>query len=70
MLQRADSALYEAKRAGRNCVKAQMPAPETVDLPAPVSGRRESNTLELPETQEDMMTKLRRAHCGRVRIDD
>jgi diguanylate cyclase (GGDEF)-like protein len=35
MLQRADSALYEAKRAGRNCVKAQLPAPES-ELPAPL----------------------------------
>ena len=33
MLQRADAALYEAKRAGRNCVKAQLPALEN-ELPA------------------------------------
>jgi two-component system cell cycle response regulator len=35
MLQRADAALYEAKRSGRNCVKAQLPAPE-VTAAAPV----------------------------------
>ncbi|HET9445295.1 MAG TPA: diguanylate cyclase, partial [Steroidobacteraceae bacterium] len=29
MLQRADAALYEAKRAGRNCVREQLPAPST-----------------------------------------
>ena len=29
MLQRADAALYEAKRAGRNCVKAQLPSIES-----------------------------------------
>lgn len=29
MLQRADAALYEAKRAGRNCVKAQLPSLES-----------------------------------------
>jgi diguanylate cyclase (GGDEF)-like protein len=28
MLQRADAALYEAKRAGRNCVRQQLPAQE------------------------------------------
>lgn len=37
MLQRADSALYEAKRAGRNCVKAQLPAPPEVAPAAPVT---------------------------------
>ena len=36
MLQRADAALYEAKRAGRNCVKAQLPAPAEVSSTAPV----------------------------------
>jgi diguanylate cyclase (GGDEF)-like protein len=35
MLQRADAALYDAKRAGRNCVKAQLAAPEN-DTPAPL----------------------------------
>jgi len=33
MLQRADAALYDAKRAGRNCVKAQLPAAES-EVPA------------------------------------
>lgn len=37
MLQRADAALYEAKRAGRNCVKAQLPAPAEVGSTAPVT---------------------------------
>jgi diguanylate cyclase (GGDEF)-like protein len=36
MLQRADAALYDAKRSGRNCVKAQLPAPES-DMPAPLN---------------------------------
>lgn len=35
MLQRADAALYDAKRAGRNCVKAQLPPLES-EVPAPV----------------------------------
>ena len=39
MLQRADAALYEAKRAGRNCVKAQLPAPES-EMPAPMQPAR------------------------------
>lgn len=39
MLQRADAALYDAKRAGRNCVKAQVPTPHS-DLPEPVSPAR------------------------------
>jgi diguanylate cyclase (GGDEF)-like protein len=34
MLQRADAALYDAKRSGRNCVKAQLPAPESDVLAA------------------------------------
>jgi diguanylate cyclase (GGDEF)-like protein len=29
MLQRADAALYEAKRAGRNCVRQQLPASQS-----------------------------------------
>jgi diguanylate cyclase (GGDEF)-like protein len=40
MLQRADAALYEAKRAGRNCVRAQLPAPEVAPaakVPTPVT---------------------------------
>lgn len=36
MLQRADAALYDAKRAGRNCVKAQLPPAES-DTPAPLT---------------------------------
>jgi diguanylate cyclase (GGDEF)-like protein len=36
MLQRADAALYDAKRAGRNCVKAQLPAAE-ISAAAPVT---------------------------------
>jgi predicted signal transduction protein with EAL and GGDEF domain len=39
MLQRADAALYDAKRAGRNCVKAQLPAPES-EVPAPMKPAR------------------------------
>lgn len=35
MLQRADAALYDAKRAGRNCVKAQLPVTES-EAPAPI----------------------------------
>lgn len=39
MLQRADAALYDAKRAGRNCVKAQVPAAES-EMPAPLQPAR------------------------------
>jgi diguanylate cyclase (GGDEF)-like protein len=38
MLQRADAALYEAKRAGRNCVKQQLPAPEPNAAATPSTG--------------------------------
>jgi diguanylate cyclase (GGDEF)-like protein len=39
MLQRADAALYDAKRAGRNCVKVQLPVPES-EVPAPMEPAR------------------------------
>jgi diguanylate cyclase (GGDEF)-like protein len=39
MLQRADAALYDAKRAGRNCVKAQLPPPES-ETSAPLPATR------------------------------
>jgi diguanylate cyclase (GGDEF)-like protein len=42
MLQRADAALYEAKRSGRNCVKAQLPALEI----APAAAVPASVTVE------------------------
>jgi len=40
MLQRADSALYEAKRSGRNCVKAQIALPEIDATSAPTPAVR------------------------------
>jgi diguanylate cyclase (GGDEF)-like protein len=49
MLQRADAALYEAKRAGRNCVRAQLP-PESPD---PAQARVDTRTVgagALPQT--------------------
>ena len=38
MLQRADAALYEAKRAGRNCVRQQLPAQEPSAVTTTSSG--------------------------------
>jgi predicted signal transduction protein with EAL and GGDEF domain len=34
LLQRADEALFRAKRAGRNCVQCQAPASEPAAAPA------------------------------------
>lgn len=49
MLQRADAALYEAKRAGRNCVRAQLP-PESPDPAQAQTDARTVAAAALPQT--------------------
>jgi len=50
MLQRADAALYEAKRSGRNCVKQQLPAQEPSAAETPSSARPGIEYSQIPGT--------------------
>jgi diguanylate cyclase (GGDEF)-like protein len=50
MLQRADAALYEAKRSGRNCVKQQLPAQEPSAAESPSSARPGIEYSQIPGT--------------------
>jgi hypothetical protein len=46
MLQRADSALYDAKRSGRNCVKSQCVTPEAEGVEVGAVAARSAASVE------------------------
>lgn len=50
MLQRADAALYDAKRSGRNCVRQLLPAPEQSAAPQAPTGHLDTEYRGLPGT--------------------
>ncbi len=58
--------MYEAKRAGRNCVKAQLPAPES-ELPAPLPPAQSRIRLSKQTTgdhDDDIAKRVLLAACG------